>query len=150
MGAPDDVENWNGKTRMITPKTFGPFSVEMPQMSYDDLYKFMVFTLLQHDFSALSTQTIANIGANILTHTPLEFKNMKVGALKLNVACVAWRFWLGALSNKGGRGQRNREEIGAEATTPLLCPARQNRHATQANSALTIQLLAQRTNCHVT
>ena len=32
------------------------------------------------------------------------------------VACVAWRFWLGALSNKGGRGQRNREEIGAEAT----------------------------------
>ena len=34
----------------------------------------------------------------------------------LLVACVAWRFWLGALSNKGGRGQRNREEIGAGAT----------------------------------
>ena len=32
------------------------------------------------------------------------------------VACVAWRFWLGALSNKGVQGQRNREEIGAEAT----------------------------------
>ena len=32
----------------------------------------------------------------------------------LFVACVAWRFWLGALSNKGGRGQRNREEIGVE------------------------------------
>ena len=41
------------------------------------------------------------------------------------VACVAWRFWLGALSNKGGRGQRNREEIGR--------PARQNRHATQVS-----------------
>ena len=40
------------------------------------------------------------------------------------VACVAWQFWLGALSNKGGRGQRNREEIGWEQ--------RQNRHATQA------------------
>ena len=39
-------------------------------------------------------------------------------------------FWLGELSNKGGRGQRNREEIG----TPLLRPARQNRHATQAKS----------------
>ena len=26
------------------------------------------------------------------------------------------QFWLGALSNKGGRGQRNREEIGARAT----------------------------------
>ena len=71
------------------------------------------------------------------------------------IACVAWRFWLGALSNKGGRGQRNREEIGAGATyfsrgfaarshalppasranfaaTLLLRPARQNRHATQA------------------
>ena len=43
------------------------------------------------------------------------------------LACVAWRFWLGELSNKGGRGQRNREEIGE-----LLRPARQNRHATQA------------------
>ena len=30
------------------------------------------------------------------------------------IACVAWRFWL--LSNKGGRGQKNREEIGAGAT----------------------------------
>ena len=28
------------------------------------------------------------------------------------LACVAWRFWLGALSNKGRRGQRNLEEIG--------------------------------------
>ena len=27
------------------------------------------------------------------------------------LACVAWPFWL--LSNKGGRGQKNREEIGA-------------------------------------
>ena len=37
------------------------------------------------------------------------------------VACVAWRFSLGALSNKGGRGQRNREEIGAEATWKTAC-----------------------------
>ena len=27
------------------------------------------------------------------------------------IACVAWRFWLGGQSNKGGRGQRNLEEI---------------------------------------
>ena len=55
------------------------------------------------------------------------------------VACVAsgaWRFWLGALSNKGGREQRNREEIGAGATvranfaaSPLARRARQNRLA---------------------
>ena len=72
------------------------------------------------------------------------------------LACVAWRFWLGALSNKGGRGQRNREEIGAEAififrsfsrasranfaATPLLRPARQNRHATQAKGTLELDI----------
>ena len=28
------------------------------------------------------------------------------------IAETAWRFWLGALSNMGERGQRNREEIG--------------------------------------
>ena len=77
-----------------------------------------------------------------------------VNSFRLILACVAWRFWLGELSNKGGRGQRNCEEIGAGATvffffsrlrrsysrasranfeaTPLLRPARQNRHATQA------------------
>ena len=43
------------------------------------------------------------------------------------LACVAWRFWLGALSNKG------REEIGA--ASPLLPPAQQNRHATRAIAA---------------
>ena len=36
-----------------------------------------------------------------------------------SIACVAWRFWLGELSNKGGRGQRNREEIGAGATKKI-------------------------------
>ena len=46
------------------------------------------------------------------------------------IACVAWRFWLGAQSNEGGRGQRNREEIGAGS--PLVRAARQNHHATQA------------------
>ena len=47
---------------------------------------------------------------------------------------------MGALSNKGGRGQRNREEIGAVfillAASPLVRPARQNHHATQATPGL--------------
>ena len=45
------------------------------------------------------------------------------------------------LRNKGGRGQRNHEEIGAGATVfifltaaPLVRPAQQNRHVTQAIS----------------
>ena len=32
-----DVENWSGETRMITPKEFGPFTMEMTQMSNDNL-----------------------------------------------------------------------------------------------------------------
>ena len=36
------------------------------------------------------------------------------------LACVAWRFWLGALNNKGGRGQRKREEIEAGATWKIF------------------------------
>ena len=38
------------------------------------------------------------------------------------LACVAWRFWLGALGNMGGRGKRNREEIGAGACRRRFCP----------------------------
>ena len=38
----------------------------------------------------------------------------EVGKEKNQIVCVAWRFWLGAQSNKSGRGQRNREEIGEE------------------------------------
>ena len=44
-------------------------------------------------------------------------------SLPLRIACVAWRFWLGALSNiggrSGGRGLRNREEIGARTTETM-------------------------------
>ena len=59
------------------------------------------------------------------------------------LACVAWRFWLGGQSNKGGLGQRNLKEIGAASTivharsaprgflvflaSPLVRLARQNR-----------------------
>ena len=59
------------------------------------------------------------------------------GISVLKIACVAWRFWLGALSNKGGRGQRNREEIGFYFFIFLAAfvhPALQSRHATQASS----------------
>ena len=37
------------------------------------------------------------------------------------LACVAWRFWFCAQSNNGGRGQRNREEIGTGATICARC-----------------------------
>ena len=59
----------------------------------------------------ISNFTNLKILANLNYHMPI-----KTSQAMLDIACVAWRFWLGALSNKGGRGQTNREEIGAEAT----------------------------------
>ena len=44
----------------------------------------------------------------------LKFKQFNYFFRQL--ACVTWLFWLGAQSNKGERGQRNREEIETGAT----------------------------------
>ena len=46
-------------------------------------------------------------------HYPADKYCGKQLVIRWIAACVAWRFWLGALCNKGGRGQRNCEEIGA-------------------------------------
>ena len=49
------------------------------------------------------------------------FQNVDPGCLwdskgtQHTLSCLAWRFWLGALNNKGGAG----EEIGAAAASPL-------------------------------
>ena len=56
------------------------------------------------------------------------------------IACVAWRFWLGAL-NKGGRGQRNCEN--RHATLVFLSPATQRSEADfkyRKNNAMTIDV----------
>ena len=48
------------------------------------MYKFLMYTLLQNNFTVLSTETIAEIGATITAHNEQFFKDHKVGALKLN------------------------------------------------------------------
>ena len=48
------------------------------------MYKFLTYTLLQNNLTAISTETIAEIGATITTHLEQFFKYHKVGALKLN------------------------------------------------------------------
>ena len=44
----------------------------------------MIYTLLQNTFTILSTQTIVNVGAHIITHNEQFFKNHKAGAVNLN------------------------------------------------------------------
>ena len=63
--------------------------------------------------SSISSQLILNCFRN-QSDTSTNRYSVKIISLSLtrfNVACVAWRFWL--LGNKGGRGQKNFEEIGA-------------------------------------
>ena len=63
------------------------------------------------------------------------YMNMNPDARQM-IACVAWRFWLSALTNKGGEGRETARRLGqlaAFAASPLVRPARQNRHATQAS-----------------
>ena len=79
----DDVENMLGNASNITTKTHDPFKMTVPKLD-NDMYEYMIYTLLQNSFTILSTQTIANVGARLITHNEQSFKNYKAGALKLN------------------------------------------------------------------
>ena len=56
------------------------------------MYKFLMYTLLQNNFTVLSTETIAEIGATITTHNEQFFKDHKVGAPKLNTFLLHKQF----------------------------------------------------------
>ena len=63
-----DVENLIVNKSTITPKTCGPFKMSVPKLNDKDMYKYMIYTLLQNNFTVLSTQTISSVGAKIITH----------------------------------------------------------------------------------
>ena len=56
----------------FTDKTYGPFKMEVPKLSEPDMYKFLMYTLLQNNFTVLSTETIAESGADIFRHIILS------------------------------------------------------------------------------
>ena len=78
------IEHTIGNRTEFTDKTYGPFKMEAPKVSKSDMYKFLMYTVLQNNFTVLSTETIAKIGATITTRNGQFFKDHKVGALKLN------------------------------------------------------------------
>ena len=75
------IEHTIGNRTEFTDKTYGPFKMEVPKLSEPDMYKFLMYTLLQNKFTVLSTETIAEIGADISTHNTQLFKDHKAGAL---------------------------------------------------------------------
>ena len=64
-------------------KTFGPFMTEIPRLTEKDMYKFMVYILMENKFNLLSAQVISKIGCDILTHNKRFFAKHKMGGLKL-------------------------------------------------------------------
>lgn len=78
-----DVEYTRGNRTEIETKLYGPFNANLPKLTNPDMYKFMMYTLLQNNFTILSTLAITHVGARIAKHNPRHFKNHKVGALKL-------------------------------------------------------------------
>ena len=78
------IEHTIGNRTEFIDKTYGPFKMEVPKLSKPDMYKFLMYTLLQNNFTVLSTETIAEIGATITTHNEQFFKDHVAGTLKLN------------------------------------------------------------------
>ena len=78
------IEHTIGNKTEFTDKSNEPFKMEVPKLSKPDMYKFLMYTLLQNNFTVLSTESIAEIGATITTRNEQFFKDHKVGALKLN------------------------------------------------------------------
>ena len=86
------IEHTIGNRTEFIDKTYGPFKMEVPKLSEPDMYKFLMYTLLQNNFTVLSTKTIAEIGATITTHNEQFFKDHIAGALKLNTFFLEKQF----------------------------------------------------------
>ena len=69
------IEHTIGNRTEFTDKTYGRFKMEVPKLSKPDMYKFFMYTLLPNNFTVLSTETIAEIGATITTHNEQFFKD---------------------------------------------------------------------------
>ena len=53
------IEHTIGNRTEFTDKSYGPFKMEVPKLSKPDMYEFLMHTLLQNNFTVLSTETIA-------------------------------------------------------------------------------------------
>ena len=50
------------------------------------MYNFLMYTLLQNNFTVISTETMAEIGATITTHNEQFFKDHEVKHIRLRQA----------------------------------------------------------------
>ena len=68
----------------ITDKNYGPFQTVMPtELNQDDMYKFVLYTLLNSNINILSGDSIFELGFVILKLEKRDFIYHKMGKLKL-------------------------------------------------------------------
>ena len=67
----------------VQEKIYGPFMTDMPKLSNNDMYKFMMYILLNNNFSILSIEVINKIGCKIITYDNQQFMDHRMGKLKL-------------------------------------------------------------------
>ena len=68
----------------ITDKNYGPFQTVMPtELNQDDMYKFVLYTLLNSNINLLSGDSIFELGFDILKLEKRDIINHKMGRLSL-------------------------------------------------------------------
>ena len=67
------------KTAQIT---YGPFQMDIPQLNFEDMYKFFMYTLLTSRFTLLSAEVITEIGGRVITYEPQFFAHHLMAGLK--------------------------------------------------------------------
>ena len=72
-----------GSISELESKEWGPFHISIPKLAKIDMYKLMLYVLLTNGINILSTQTIEEVGAKIITHKKSFFTHHKMGRLKL-------------------------------------------------------------------
>ena len=119
-------------------KTYGPFEVEIPKLNKNDMYKFMIYTLLVNGFRTLSAQVITKVGAKVLTHNKQLFMEHFMEGVKLEShllskhrkiksrgknTCVVDYFWDQVRGKPGFRTYTYKElasEINSYATVDIM------------------------------
>ena len=75
-----------------------------PSVSLKDALGSPKYTITQRKMLNMTTNSCQGPGSSVEKETEASKRASTKKKASRAVACVAWRFWLGALSNKGGRG----------------------------------------------
>lgn len=66
-----------GSASELESKEWGPFHISIPKLTKSGRYKLFIYILITNGFSILSTQTIEEVGAKIISHKRASSKIIK-------------------------------------------------------------------------